>query len=502
MSIMKKQPAPQFDVFLSHNRVDKPWAAKLKADLARYGLKAWLDKDEIRPGNLIVSDLDLALKNSRAVAIIISPEAMTSGWVEEEYAQAIHLAKEIDDFQVIPVVYRNTTLPGFLKTRNFIDCQDETTYNQSVWQLAWGISGQRPKQVLDVISDLPPPLPFTDTHFIEQLEIPGGAIRAQSEFYVNRPADTNLFRELMKPYGTTVTIRAPRQTGKTSLLIKAVVKARQADYQIVHLDFQRVGSDTLATADTFLHYLATTLIRQLKLDLSELDQIWSTPAPLFDKLNYLLEDYILPTVSKPIVLAMDEMDGLLSTPFHDDFFSMIRFWHNNRAINPLWDKLNVVMVISTEPHLLIQDINRSPFNIGLSLKLSDYDQQQISDLNQKYHCPLTPSQQIDLMDLLGGHPYLTQQALYTLVKDNLNWDQLIALAETDNSPFDDHLQRYLWLLDERPALNKAMKQVINHHTCPQKEFYQLLQAGLVSGNSQQCHCRCRLYNHYFGSRLS
>ena len=75
----------EFDVFLSHNSVDKPWVSQLKADLARYNVRAWLDKDEIRPGNVFAEDLELALENSRAVALVISPEALASGWVKEEY---------------------------------------------------------------------------------------------------------------------------------------------------------------------------------------------------------------------------------------------------------------------------------------------------------------------------------------------------------------------------------------------------------------------------------
>jgi len=50
-----------FDVFLSHNSIDKPWVVQLKDDLTRYGLSVWLDKDEIRPGDLFVEALEDAL---------------------------------------------------------------------------------------------------------------------------------------------------------------------------------------------------------------------------------------------------------------------------------------------------------------------------------------------------------------------------------------------------------------------------------------------------------
>jgi hypothetical protein len=78
-----------FDVFLSHNSIDKPWVVQLKDDLIRYGLRVWLDKDEIRPGDLFAEALEDALENCKAIALIISPEAMDSGWVKEEYYRAV-----------------------------------------------------------------------------------------------------------------------------------------------------------------------------------------------------------------------------------------------------------------------------------------------------------------------------------------------------------------------------------------------------------------------------
>jgi hypothetical protein len=144
---------PQFDVFLSHNSVDKPWVIKLKNDLLRYGVSVWLDKDEIQPGDLFAKALEEGLVNSRAVALVVSPEAMDSGWVEEEYYHALGLAQSKQfPLRLIPVMLRDAELPGFLKERRWVDFRDETTYTQSVCTLVWGITGKKPAQVLDLTS--------------------------------------------------------------------------------------------------------------------------------------------------------------------------------------------------------------------------------------------------------------------------------------------------------------------------------------------------------------
>ena len=141
----------EFDVFLSHNSVDKPWVIQLKDDLGRYGVSVWLDRDEIRPGDHFAKALEEGLASSRAVALIVSPEAMASNWVEDEYYRALSLAKNKGtSLQLIPVILRDVEFPGFLQDRKWVDFRDETDYAQSVWKLVWGITGAKPAHVLDL----------------------------------------------------------------------------------------------------------------------------------------------------------------------------------------------------------------------------------------------------------------------------------------------------------------------------------------------------------------
>jgi hypothetical protein len=148
---------PQFDVFLSHNSVDKHWVIKLKDDLQRYGVSVWLDKDEIRPGDLFAQALEEGLENSQTMALVVSSEGMASGWVKEEYYHALSLAQgKQSRLQLIPVMLRDAELPGFLAGRNWVDFREKSTYSQNVWELVWGITGTKPAEVLDMESpDVP-----------------------------------------------------------------------------------------------------------------------------------------------------------------------------------------------------------------------------------------------------------------------------------------------------------------------------------------------------------
>jgi hypothetical protein len=278
--------------------------------------------------------------------------------------------------------------------------------------------------------------------------------------------------------------------------------AQQSGIQIVHLDMQRVDQSHLESPDVFLRYLAEFVIRKLRLDPAQLDEQWQGSLGSQDKLTYLMEDYVLSDCNSCIILAIDEADRLLQTDWHDSFFSLLRSWHNNRALDDRWNKLNIVMIISTEPYLLIADVKQSPFNVGLRLNLRDFDESQVRDLNQRHGSPVCESDFHQLNNLLGGHPYLTRQALYALVAEKKSWADLARVAATDHGPFGDHLRRYHWLLRDEPDLRKALKEVIRDERCEDELLcYRLLRAGLVKGSGDSCICRCDLYRMYFETKL-
>jgi hypothetical protein len=192
----------------------------------------------------------------------------------------------------------------------------------------------------------------------------------------------------------------------------------------------------------------------------------------------------------------------LSTPFHSDFFALIRSWFNSAAYDVLWQKLSIVLVISTEPYLLITDMDQSPFNVGLKLYLDDFDREQVQELNRRHGSPVQEDELDELMEWLAGHPYLVRRALYTMVDQETSWRDLVSLAPTDEGPFADHLRHYRWMLRDQPKLQEALRQVVRQTRCDDDEaFYRLLRAGLVKGSGTVCKCRCSLYKTYFWDKL-
>lgn len=134
----------QFDIFLSYRSIESAEAENLRDALGARGVRVWLDKDEIRPGDRFAESLETGLATSRAVGLIATPDSVASDWVKNEYYRALSLSAD-GELQLIPLLFGAAQLPGFLKDRSWINFQ-EGDYRRNVDKLVWpGITG---KQVL------------------------------------------------------------------------------------------------------------------------------------------------------------------------------------------------------------------------------------------------------------------------------------------------------------------------------------------------------------------
>lgn len=166
----------RFDVFLSHSSVDTLWVQRLAADLGRYEVSVWSAETQARPSDQ-PSDgpdgqarsgpgsgpdaLEQGLDTCGAMVLVVSPESLASGWVEETHARALALAQRKDAaLHLIPVLLHAVELPAFLAQRSWVEFPDPQGYADGVWHLVWGITGEKPAHVLALEApDAPPAAP-------------------------------------------------------------------------------------------------------------------------------------------------------------------------------------------------------------------------------------------------------------------------------------------------------------------------------------------------------
>ena len=119
--------------------------------------------------------------------------------------------------------------------------------------------GAQAKTDLLQVSAAPFPQPFPsaqpgDRHRVS-LEMPEGTMAAESAFYVERPSDAialgAIASNTISQRGVTVTIKGPRQMGKSSLLIRTIDAAVNAGKRVAFLDFQLLDRAALTNAELF-----------------------------------------------------------------------------------------------------------------------------------------------------------------------------------------------------------------------------------------------------------
>jgi hypothetical protein len=131
-------PAP-FDVFLSYHSGDAEWVGTVKTALEAKGLRVWIDREQLRPGDLFPSALARAVDSVNCVVLVLSRGSIASAWVEEEYNLALANRR-----RVVPVLIDDVEPPGFLKGRTWVDFRDPDRFAASVDELVFGITGRRP----------------------------------------------------------------------------------------------------------------------------------------------------------------------------------------------------------------------------------------------------------------------------------------------------------------------------------------------------------------------
>jgi serine/threonine protein kinase len=520
----QKQPAHCFLCYKHHIDPDEQLATQISDFITKRGHRV-----SINPIPQTVESwlrqVDQEIKNCDYVILLLSRESVESEVVKTELRYVYEYQKLQGRPHLLLVRMTHATLPAtsidnFLNPLHEINCRHQADYEQVCQDILVAIEGGLTQLELPLtrpvkesttspqVGRLAPRQsrpqrlqPAANPKFHEALEAPGGVVKLRDRFYIEREADIHLKREIIKP-GTTTTIRAPGQTGKSSLLIRGKHYAEQHGAKVVYLDLHDFGSDRLASPDIFLRELAESIVYELQLDPTEAEQSWQGLLGPQKKLTYFIGQQVLPRFKTPVILIMDDVDCLLQTPFHEDFFGLVRSWHNRRALDEHWGRLNIVMAISTEPHMLIADVNQSPFNVGYKLYLEDFTEAQVLDLNERYGSPIKPNEFSQLMRLLSGHPYLTRQAFYTLVAEKISWSDLTRVVTSNQGPFGSHLRHLHELLYNEPGLQEAMKQIIKGNHCKDdRAIFRLLRAGLVKGNGKFYTCRCDLYRIYFQDKF-
>ena len=103
-------------LFISHSSQDDGFVREVRQALADHGQDGWIDSRELRGGDPLWPEIQKAIENAPAFAVVVSPNGLQSKWVGEELRHALKIQKKRgkDAFPVIPLLLDGTK-PGVLE---------------------------------------------------------------------------------------------------------------------------------------------------------------------------------------------------------------------------------------------------------------------------------------------------------------------------------------------------------------------------------------------------
>ncbi len=453
-----------------------------------------------------------AIKESDYLIIFLSENSVHSEMVIAEIETAHHTGKANGKPAILPVrlAYNESLvypISAYLNPLQWALWDKDADTPRLIEELQRAVSGgslpsktTETKAAVSTVDEVPTAfanIPPRD------LGSPEGTMPHQSIFYIERDSDRDSLQALNETKGVTITIKAPRQMGKSSLLNRLMADGAEHGMKTAFIDFQMIENSAIEKPEIFYPQFCSLLSYEFGVE-DRTEEFWKNPLGQVQKTtNYVTRHLFKELQDAQLLLAMDEVERMFTSPFRSDFFSMLRSWHNNRARGGDWSRFNIALVTSTEPYQLIADLNQSPFNVGSVVELKDFTPEQVKDLNTRHGNPLSADQVTKVGDLLDGHPYLTRRALYLIASKRTTFDALMKNACEDDGPFGDHLRNHLFRMSDSQDLKSGLSQIIKYQRCSDEHiFFRLRGAGLVMRVGDKVLPRNTLYADYFGKRLN
>ena len=294
-----------------------------------------------------------------------------------------------------------------------------------------------------------------------------GQVPLNSPFYIERPeVEIKCYESIVQP-GALIRIKAPRKMGKTSLMSRILHHAKEQGYCTAFLNLW--SKENLTDLNTFLQGFCAILSEELGLE-EQIDKYWSKRLSSQINCTNYFKKYLLKALEIPLILGLDDIDEIFPyTEIAQEFFALLRAWHENGKNEEIWQKLRLVIAHSQEVYVSLK-VNQSPFNVGLSIEIGEFNGTQIKELIQRHGLNWSEAEIGELKGMIDGHPYLLRTALYQIAKGNLTLEQFLKVAPTDEGLFGDFLYHYLLLLEDDKFLKTSIQQVIKSEVPVKLDF--------------------------------
>ncbi len=252
----------------------------------------------------------------------------------------------------------------------------------------------------------------------------GGTLAQDDPSYVERKADDDLYQALKQ--GQYCYVFNSRQMGKSSLGIRTLEKLQNEGINGVCIDLTEFTQNNSTPEQWYYSFLDSLLSSFNLWQNFDLDSWWTKHSLLSfsARVGKFFQEILLKNITEPIVIFIDELDKIKDLPFNvDDFFTIIRYFYNQRAINPELNRLNFVFLGVITPIELIKNPVTTPFNIGTQIELTGFTFTEVKPLIKGLESKTDDPEKVmkEILHWTGGQPFLTQKVCYlvTQLEENI-----------------------------------------------------------------------------------
>ncbi|MDJ1184030.1 AAA-like domain-containing protein [Roseofilum casamattae] len=272
--------------------------------------------------------------------------------------------------------------------------------------------------------------------------VKGGALPLEARTYIQRPADRELYDFLsQETIQQCCYILAPRQSGKTSLMIRIADQLQHEGYHCVTINLQGFSLGSHSQVDESLLYhsilweISATFpapeARKLNQNIEQRSQEMANVFPALqfrESLKYIIE-YLQSRGTEQLIIFLDEIQSLISWRLQNSFLGLLR------ALQPEQNLKSVKFVLLgvAKPTDILTD-PAIAFNTAKGIELGRLDEGDCSTLIQgltKLNCNAKQLFQ-EILAWTGGKPFLTQFVCNLCIEQlDITSNEQISLALED-----------------------------------------------------------------------